>query len=277
MGPVHPSQLKQPPLSNPNFTTDWAPQTDPSRLNPDFSNRTVGQANNPWTMPPDRNTQPLPNANGFNQPTRSLTFSEEVALRKAQIEQDKIRQDMEQRKAILDARERDLIQKTAAVSQQQQELERQKYLDSLRTSLPSDVSSEFSKPRGPIVGSNVGTGPVIARNDNLGPIVQNPNPARAGETAPPNRKLTNTDPRRSAGGIKDYAASLPGTNLNQTSGANENQVNATKQDRRVEGFVMFMLFCSLGLNIYLFWISRGFYVRYNELADELRETFTASM
>ena len=77
-------------------------------------------------------------------------------------------------------------------------------------------------------------------------------------------------PQPSNGGIKDYTASISGTNK-------DNQQTVSKQDKRVEGFVMFMLFCSLGLNIYLGWISRGFYVRYNELADELRETFTATM
>ncbi len=42
---------------------------------------------------------------------------------------------------------------------------------------------------------------------------------------------------------------------------------------RFNGFLYFMLLCSIGLNIYLGFISRGFYVRYRELADELRETF----
>lgn len=42
---------------------------------------------------------------------------------------------------------------------------------------------------------------------------------------------------------------------------------------RFNGFLYFMLLSSIGLNIYLGWISRGFYVRYRELADELRESF----
>lgn len=37
-----------------------------------------------------------------------------------------------------------------------------------------------------------------------------------------------------------------------------------------------MLLCSVGLNLYLWAISRGFYLRYQELADELRETFTVT-
>ncbi|HMP81004.1 MAG TPA: hypothetical protein PKD54_16225, partial [Pirellulaceae bacterium] len=45
---------------------------------------------------------------------------------------------------------------------------------------------------------------------------------------------------------------------------------------RINGFLWFMLLCSIGINLYLAWISRGFYMRYAELADELRETFTSS-
>ena len=40
-------------------------------------------------------------------------------------------------------------------------------------------------------------------------------------------------------------------------------------------FLWFMLLCSIGLNFYLGWISRGFYLRYRDLADELRETFAS--
>ena len=41
-------------------------------------------------------------------------------------------------------------------------------------------------------------------------------------------------------------------------------------------FIYVMLLISLGLNVYLVMISRSFYVRYGELATELRETFTAN-
>ncbi len=42
-------------------------------------------------------------------------------------------------------------------------------------------------------------------------------------------------------------------------------------------FLWFMLLFSVGLNFYLGWISRSFYVRYSELADELRETFSSTL
>ncbi len=47
--------------------------------------------------------------------------------------------------------------------------------------------------------------------------------------------------------------------------------------QKFNGFLWFLLLCSLGLNLYLGWISRGFYVRYHELADELRDTFSATI
>ena len=45
---------------------------------------------------------------------------------------------------------------------------------------------------------------------------------------------------------------------------------------RTQVYMFMLLLCSLGLNVYLGWISRGFYVRYQELAEELRDTFTPS-
>ncbi len=49
---------------------------------------------------------------------------------------------------------------------------------------------------------------------------------------------------------------------------------AIEDANRKNAFLFFWLMCSIGLNIYLGWISRGFYVRYRELAEELRETFS---
>jgi hypothetical protein len=41
-------------------------------------------------------------------------------------------------------------------------------------------------------------------------------------------------------------------------------------------FLLFMVFWLAGLCLYLSWLARGFYFRYAELADELRETFSAT-
>lgn len=56
-------------------------------------------------------------------------------------------------------------------------------------------------------------------------------------------------------------------------GQAETQLTESKQ-RSV--FLLFMLFLAVGLCIYLAWLARGFYFRYAELADELRETFTTT-
>ena len=55
------------------------------------------------------------------------------------------------------------------------------------------------------------------------------------------------------------------------------KVEKMEQLKKTNGFLWFMLLCAIGLSIYLSWIARGFYVRYAELADELRETFTSTL
>ena len=113
------------------------------------------------------------------------------------------------------------------------------------------------------------TGPVIERS-------QNPNNTRRNVGAPdngfrpPSDNRDITAPRVAANtkGIKDYTTSIPGSGSTSKSTSN--------RDDRVNGFVLFLLLCSLGLNFYLAFISRGFYVRYHELADELRETFSTT-
>ena len=47
--------------------------------------------------------------------------------------------------------------------------------------------------------------------------------------------------------------------------------------RKQNAALWFIMLCSVGLNFYLAWIARGFYVRYEELADDIRETFTSSL
>ena len=283
MGPVLPSGI-QPPMAGGSGTqiarrdnsgTNWAPPNARTLTNPVLP-PILGDQGNPqppdqWTLPTRQFGQPMANTADRSQPaTRQPTFDEQVAYRKAQIEQEKMVQDMGQRKAILDAYEQELIQKAANVERQQQEFAQQKYRDSLRTSKPFDIAPDYSKPTAPMFGTPIGTRPVVDRPDRMASLNPGMYPAGSGDEVNSNRPNNQTMPQPSNGGIKDYTASISGTNK-------DNQQTVSKQDKRVEGFVMFMLFCSLGLNIYLGWISRGFYVRYNELADELRETFTATM
>ena len=51
----------------------------------------------------------------------------------------------------------------------------------------------------------------------------------------------------------------------------------TERYKKQNAALWFIMLCSVGLNFYLSWIARGFYVRYEELADDIRETFTSSM
>ena len=76
------------------------------------------------------------------------------------------------------------------------------------------------------------------------------------------RSESDATPQPTNGGVRDLSASIAG----------KNEIDTT-----MSAVLFFMLMTSLGLNIYLGWLTRGFYVRYNELADELRETFTATM
>jgi hypothetical protein len=73
-------------------------------------------------------------------------------------------------------------------------------------------------------------------------------------------------------------ASIPGS-ANESPSVSQLRESATataslEDANRRNAFLFFWLMCSIGLNIYLGWISRGFYVRYRELAEELRETFS---
>ena len=104
------------------------------------------------------------------------------------------------------------------------------------------------------------------------------------------RDLTEQQPMRPAGLETNPAPQLPKRPVMSTGGFD------TDRDRRQHGIVsadkdtaqsnrkrgswdllMFlMLLMSVGLNLYLWALSRGFYMRYQELADELRETFAVT-
>jgi hypothetical protein len=79
-----------------------------------------------------------------------------------------------------------------------------------------------------------------------------------------------------------YSPNLPNPSLSnfqtQINGPTPNsQNNALTSNQSMTGPLFFMLCCSLGLNVYLGVVARNLYVRYNELADELRETFSGSV
>lgn len=76
-------------------------------------------------------------------------------------------------------------------------------------------------------------------------------------------------------GLEGLQASLP------APGHLGGHLSGKDPDREVRneknvGVLYSLLIGSLGLNLYLAWISRSFYTRYGELADELRETFAST-
>jgi hypothetical protein len=122
---------------------------------------------------------------------------------------------------------------------------------------------------------------------------ENPPPADGLYSGPPafSRSLPALDTSMNSSGI---TASLPVTNPSvadntptvlskppsaESSGrqplASSDAADSRREDR-TQVYMFMLLLCSLGLNVYLGWISRGFYVRYQELAGELRDTFTPS-
>lgn len=122
-------------------------------------------------------------------------------------------------------------------------------------------------------------------------------PANDIYTGPPaySRSLPALDPTLSSSGISgsspmahsNAADNSPSVGANQIlskppsseSGGREPLAEdsaAARRNDRTQVYMFMLLLCSLGLNVYLGWISRGFYVRYQELAGELRDTFTPS-
>lgn len=95
----------------------------------------------------------------------------------------------------------------------------------------------------------------------------------------PERTRPTSTPRIAQTGTRVPSLTIPGTKDAVTVGDKNKQsiIGDSRRDDRAYGFMFFMLMFSIGLNVYLIWIARGFYVRYNELADELRETFTSTM
>lgn len=70
---------------------------------------------------------------------------------------------------------------------------------------------------------------------------------------------------------------VPAAALPSTDDRGEGNLVAQSDSSRPFGVLYFLLLCSIGLNFYLGWISRSFYVRYSELAEELRETFSSAV
>jgi len=83
-------------------------------------------------------------------------------------------------------------------------------------------------------------------------------------------------PVMSTGGFGDLDRDRSGDSLKDKAGAAARTLNDTANDQGWKLLMLIMLLCSVGLNLYLWAVARGFYMRYEELANELRETFTVT-
>ncbi len=87
---------------------------------------------------------------------------------------------------------------------------------------------------------------------------------------PPTREVGQGSP--TTGG--PLTAEIQGQKASKASA--DDSVTVSENLRRQILFLFFLLAFSIALNVYLGIVARGFYTRYQDLADELRETFTST-
>ncbi len=123
-----------------------------------------------------------------------------------------------------------------------------------------------------LISSNTTTPSLPPERVTIGPKPSGPVPAAIGGPDGNNyQRVAQSQPTNPiAGNRLETQSELPTGSLAELN-------TQLSRMRQTTGMLWFMMLCSLGLNVYLGWIARGFYVRYEELADELRETFTSTM
>ncbi len=215
-----------------------------------------------------------------------------------QIAYQQMMWDLQQRENILKSREDSLIRKSDLLAMKENQLDaslrQQMWSNSvgnqpLRTNQPQNINPDWDRSNGIEIGKHYypHNGPVTERlrsprstNDyvrrNVGYPESGFRPATDNKDIAPRVATNPTSPKR---GINNYVAAVPApgatnNSISKTGTRTGNEID--NRADRVHGFVLFLLLCSLGLNFYLAFISRGFYVRYHELADELRETFSTT-
>lgn len=301
VGPVMPARTPQ--VANNSGLGQWNPNaTTPT--NPAINHRglggnqgQVGNQPNGWTTPQEnprqetlaemrsrilleRLKQEQAAQAGEPRPTDPATH----LLNPPSLTDQQIRERLAflERQRQIKLQEDNLAAREAELARQKQELANQRFVDSLKVNRIDDITPQFTRQTGPVPGTDYQpSGPVLERparfaSRNADDVTGN---AFASGQTPTQRQTNNITPRPT-GGVGKFVTSIPGTNKGATDAnleTNRDSLTEQKKEKRTEGFIYFMLLCSLGLNVYLGLISRGFYVRYNELADELRETFTATM
>jgi len=257
----------------------WEPSpTQGTQFNNQFDNRPPSNnsqfANNPPNGGYNSNTQwnnqpfnPQPNNFQQNQPTAAMIAAEDV--RRKQEELDFRRNMLAKNEQFLEE------QKLAAAEQQAQQrqqafLEEQQRLFNEQEQAKREHLRAFDSFQG-LASNRIG-------NVNYGDTLT------TGYRSPPSRSVNDDLAPQPTDGVRGMAASIQAPNGNSTTATKPNTgmqqaglIGNGNNNTKTESLIYFMLLFSLGLNIYLGWIARGFYVRYEELADELRETFTATM
>ncbi|MEQ1905774.1 MAG: hypothetical protein ABL888_16420 [Pirellulaceae bacterium] len=76
--------------------------------------------------------------------------------------------------------------------------------------------------------------------------------------------------------VPSFATGLTGEIPGKSPLAKFDSDSTLENLKRQMAFLWFMLLFSIALNFYLAFLARSFYTRYQDLADELRETFTSS-
>ncbi len=267
----------QPPFSNNNFPVRNQPVTDPNTRSPDQTKQ------DPWNF---RNSdrdfgvegQARPTQRQFVQPRNNngaMTNQERIQYEMDLLERKRLENESLQLKNLR-------LQRQLAEQEEQNERDR---LNELMRQRNRQMTDAQNGNRYATTDQNLPVG------NQLQPI-QNPTrtlPNRRSDVftnvpvdnsvVAPNRQRTAMLPKPGVGGL---SMSIPFPEKTNAADNSNNQEPTTLQAKsnnvteKTNGLLWFMLFCSLGINLYLWWISRSFYVRYNELADELRETFTSS-
>jgi hypothetical protein len=90
--------------------------------------------------------------------------------------------------------------------------------------------------------------------------------------------LARKEPQPSGRAVLNTGGNSGGTDMYQRKKIALEDKTVDDENRQGKGQLMMLilLLLSFALNLYLWWLAQSFYSRYQELADELRETFTAT-
>ena len=156
-------------------------------------------------------------------------------------------------------------------------------LNATERELDSKIEKIKDENQSSLVGSKHADGRVASYNGD-GPVLgtMGGNMASGRRPQPSDRYASNTGGYTSTvSNVRSGGGGLPPLDVNSGGGYTGNygrdkNYSSEPNDGRMLRFMWLMLLLSLGANFYLAVLSRSFYTRYDELADELRETFTTT-